>query len=202
MTRIRNIGKGICISIISTIFFLVLLELGFRIAGYVYFRSRMSPQESICVSEKEKGDHVILCVGDSFTFGRGAAREDTYPAQLQSIFRERDPDLRVRVINGASCEYNSSQVLSDLQEQIRRYKPDLIVLLVGSANRFNFVGLYKQDKKNSAYTKIKDFVYGLGIYRAFKIVTLDLRLKILKYRLTREEDKILTDWLTDQKNLL
>lgn len=196
-----SIGKGICISIVSAIVFLALFELGLRIAGHLYFSARMGPGESIGVFKKEKEDYVILCVGDSFTFGGELARQYTYPAQLQSLFRERDPGLRARVINGGVCEHNSSQVLSGIPLQIRRYKPEVIVLLVGSANRFNFVGLHKQDK-NSAYAKTKDFIYNLRIYRVFKITALNLRLKILKFKLARQKGKILTDDTLKQKSLV
>ena len=74
----------------------------------------------------------VLCMGDSFTFGLGAATPaGAYPAQLESRLRDAPPDGRWRVANGGVPSRNSREVLLDLPRAYRRARPRYVAILVG-----------------------------------------------------------------------
>lgn len=84
------------------------------------------------------GGHKILCLGDSFTYGLGAAPEESYPYQLQRLLSGRG--YAVTVVNGGVVTQNSSQLVAGLQHNIDKERPDAIVLLTGKANGWNLWG--------------------------------------------------------------
>lgn len=153
--------------------------------GYIYFSSRDSSNGIFSRFKKEVGTYDVLCLGDSFTFGESVEVEDTYPARLQKILNDNYPEQSFRVINAGVCERNSSQVLQNLPKKIRYYQPDLIILLVGASNRFNFIGF---DKEKTIYSKLKDAVYGLRVYKMLKIIALNLKFRILIWNLKQNDD--------------
>lgn len=181
-----KIIKKPCSIVISIIIFLVVSEMILRTAGFFYFFSRRDRQ----IMERLRdgtAKHVILCLGDSFTFGGGLDPKYSYPRQLQDLFDASKARAKALVINGGLCEYNSSQVLENLPGNIRRYKPNIIVLLVGASNRFNFIGFLKD---NSISSKLKQFVYRLRIYKIYKITMLNIRIKLFEIKAGKKIDKL------------
>ena len=54
--------------------------------------------------------------------------------------------FRARVVNRGHCEYNSSQVLAELPENLKTFKPEIVILLVGSSDKWNIIGAKPGDK--------------------------------------------------------
>lgn len=131
----------------------------------------------------------IVCVGDSYTFGGAGEYEETYPYQLEEIFKRRNNEENVSVINCGVCEYNSRQVLKRLPFFIASYSPRVIVLLVGNANRFNFA-LY--DMNGNSFM---GWFRTLRIYKMFKIVRLNMMNKLFGWR-----QKYTNDYYHDEKS--
>ena len=181
----KSIRNKICIAIFSFIFFLILLEMILRIMGYIYLSTRATSDGIFSRFKKEKGSHVILCLGDSFTFGGDLNAKDAYPGQLQRILNANYPDKSIKVINAGYCEINSAQLLQRLPKNIRYYNPDAVILLVGSSNRFNFIGF---NKEKTIYSKLKNTIYNLRVYKMLKIVILNSKLRILFWDLKRHAD--------------
>jgi lysophospholipase L1-like esterase len=78
------------------------------------------------------GQRTILCTGDSFTYGLGAsAPENSYPARLQAILRERTGDAGWRVVNCGWPGQDSRDVVQRLAEQLTTYQPALVYVIVG-----------------------------------------------------------------------
>jgi len=75
-------------------------------------------------SKLQNGD-TVLALGDSLTYGYGAATEQSYPARLQSML----PDLHIlnRGINGET----SQEGLFRLEKMLRTYRPKLTILCYG-----------------------------------------------------------------------
>lgn len=65
---------------------------------------------------------LILCFGDSNTFGMHAKWEDTYPAIL-----EKELDEKVQVMNFGVCGYNTVQMYKLAIEMTTLLLPDLII---------------------------------------------------------------------------
>ncbi len=87
-------------------FGLVSFEVVLQVAAYLIFRQELSEDVG------DAGDRVILCVGDSFTYGLGASSESelSYPAQLQRLLAER-PGPTWQVHNGGWSGRDSAAVL-------------------------------------------------------------------------------------------
>jgi len=88
---------------------------------------------SLSVGERlvrtDQGDRqdVILCLGDSNTYGVCCREEEAYPWQLQVVLDSRAPD-RYRVLNLGLPGMNSSQVRSRLPKFIARFHPSVVIV--------------------------------------------------------------------------
>ncbi|MDD4909336.1 MAG: GDSL-type esterase/lipase family protein [Candidatus Omnitrophica bacterium] len=119
---------------LSTIF---LLEAGLRSGGYLVLKFNPPSQSGRL---KQGGETVILCLGDSFTFGVGAAYQDSYPRQLEGMLKERFPRKSIKVYNLGIPGSNSSQLESGLQRDIDKYHPDLVIVMSGRNDIWNMAG--------------------------------------------------------------
>jgi len=81
---------------------------------------------------------VILCVGDSHTYG-SPAPEEGYPVQLQATLDERFPEHHFRVLNLGLPGANSAFVANLLERQIVQLHPHLVIVWVGVNNLWNLL---------------------------------------------------------------
>ncbi|MHC5043469.1 MAG: SGNH/GDSL hydrolase family protein [Planctomycetota bacterium] len=82
--------------------------------------------------QKASGEFLVLCLGDSVTFGLGLADVDTWPAWLAKALRAA-PELAgrpVRVINGAVPGWSSVQGMR-LLARMKDLQPDVVVFWFG-----------------------------------------------------------------------
>lgn len=156
----------------SFILFLVLLEISMRIIGHVYLS-----REIIRYGDRKSSDYVILCIGDSFTWGGRVTRYEAYPAYLSQIITSRNPDKKFLVINKGKCEYNSSQVLRSLPGWLKAYRPHMVILLVGSSNRFNPWG-YNSYESPGLRSTLQDGFDGLRVVKMIKLLVANFKAKV------------------------
>ncbi len=78
------------------------------------------------LSLRQKDAYRIMCVGESTT-GLGGAY--SYPSQLERILNGRNFAIKFSVINAASS--NTSTILYELEENLNRYKPDMVITMMG-----------------------------------------------------------------------
>jgi hypothetical protein len=78
----------------------------------------------------------ILCVGDSHTYGAGVPWDESYPAQLQRLLDQRAPGV-YSVVNLGIPGMSTTQVRHRLPDEIRRYRPDMILVWCGINNQWN-----------------------------------------------------------------
>ena len=129
-----RLGMKFIIGAGSLIFFLALLEITIRL--FVFLAFNFLWFHDIHVDTKLNGNR-ILCVGDSYTFGGDLlhSRRKTYPDILQrKLDAARNGNFSV--INKGVCESSTGELYRNLPGWLDKYKPDVVVMLVGSSNRF------------------------------------------------------------------
>lgn len=102
-----------------------LLEIGLRIGGFVLTRIQ---EKANLDSLKERGEFVIMCLGESTTALGG---NFSYPRQLQRILNEADIGLRFTVINKGIAGTNTTMISNLLEQNLNRYQPDLVLAMIG-----------------------------------------------------------------------
>jgi lysophospholipase L1-like esterase len=178
-TRERQVSvrAKVLITVGSLFFFLALTEIGLRMAGRHYLSQTVTAPSQVDGSETNTR---ILCVGDSFTFGGRVGRSETYPAQLGDLIRQRVPGRKFQVFNQGVCEYNSWQLLQFLPEWLATYRPAAVVVLVGSANRFNPWG-YDWARDTGLLSAIERAVTDLRVVKMVRLIVLNLRGRALSW---------------------
>jgi len=78
------------------------------------------------IPAKADGAKRILILGDSMTFGHGVSEDDSYPARLEAMLRERN--LRVDVVNAGVKGYGNDQAVKLFADRLRGLDPDLVIL--------------------------------------------------------------------------
>ncbi len=84
------------------------------------------------VMDSVAGEHRILCLGDSFTYGLGG---QSYPDQLAG--RLSAAGVRARVINRGVFGINSAQLADGVEDELARHHPHTVIVLVGADNFWN-----------------------------------------------------------------
>lgn len=158
--------KKLSLFISGLVITLILLEISLRLAGFIYKSYRTNER---IIAKEDKNIIKILCLGDSITFGLGAERGYDYPAQLERILNGSHPQKNYIVYNQGCPGFNSSQVLRHLEDNIQKYKPGIITLLVGTNNRFNLA--------DSNY-----YLFESGINGRIKIFSLKLDALLMRMR--------------------
>ena len=70
---------------------------------------------------------TVLALGDSHTFGVGVQQDETYPARLEALLREKT-GRTVDVVNAGVSAYGWLEELDALDEYLESYAVDLILL--------------------------------------------------------------------------
>ncbi len=112
-----------------------LLEGGLRLTGWIAKRHWEKNRRQT----RQGGGRVILCVGDSLTYGLGALPENSYPRQLERLLRA-ETGRPYTVFNAGVCGDNTRLLLDRLPARLVETRPDVVLVLVGSANLWNFSG--------------------------------------------------------------
>lgn len=105
---------------------LVALEIVLQVVAYVIWSTRAAPAAPV-----SDGARVVLCVGDSFTYGlRATETNNAYPAVAQRALAEGS-GAPIRFVNLGWPGQDSAQVLARLPAQLARHRPELVYVLVG-----------------------------------------------------------------------
>jgi lysophospholipase L1-like esterase len=135
-----SLGKRLAAVLVGVVLALALAEAGLQVAALVV-RERARPVGP-APPETGRVGPVVLCVGDSFTYGSGSSSAATsYPSQMEAWLRANDPARAAwGVSNGGWPGRNSSEVLRKLPGFLREAHPDFVCVLAGLNNRWNMRG--------------------------------------------------------------
>ena len=152
-----SLGAKVLLSLVSLAVGLLLLEVGLRITGYTLAASRQDPYEANYADEElpfaglryslhgdQSRRRVVVAVGDSYTFGGNVAAQETYPQRLAELLAA--DGYGQGVVNLGRCEDNTWSTVRRLRAFLdtaehKGLAPELVILLVGSADRFAYRGL-------------------------------------------------------------
>lgn len=139
----------------------VIIEAGLRIFGYYYYSKQIVLDEGV-------GDSTItvLCIGDSYTYGIGAHSDKSYPSQLAGVIKNKE-NIPVRVVNAGICAGNTTQMLEEIHGLLQQYRPDVVVMLFGMANSWNYYG----------FTNADNFLYRIRAYKLVNRIIQNLKYK-------------------------
>jgi tetratricopeptide (TPR) repeat protein len=165
------------ISAFSLVLSLGALEIGLRLAGRAYLSRTITPVAQVDYSAETLR---VMCIGDSFTFGGLTGRYETYPHYLQEMMRQHHPQRRSQVFNQGVCEYNSWQLLQFLPQWLDMYEPQVVVLLVGSANLFNPWG-YDFGDGSGAGGAVSRFFHGLRVVKLARLIYINGSARVLAH---------------------
>jgi lysophospholipase L1-like esterase len=111
---------------------------------------------------------AILCVGDSFTEGVGAAPGYSYPHQLGR--RLAQGGTGPRVINAGHSGQNSAELLESLPELLHEHRPRWVAILVGTANTWDFYGFREGGRGRHLRGWLRDRVANTRLYRLGRLL--------------------------------
>jgi lysophospholipase L1-like esterase len=81
------------------------------------------------------GRRVVLCLGDSVSFGWEVAQPQAFPQVLQTRLNSAAKSGKLwSVINAAVPNYSSFQVVRQAETLIPRWKPEVVIVCVGGAD--------------------------------------------------------------------
>ncbi|MFH0801289.1 MAG: hypothetical protein V2A78_02745 [bacterium] len=136
MTENNRSGKkkfsftsGILWALSGLLMALLLLEAALRLGGMV---SRWVHEHKNSPSAIQKKDYRILCLGESMT---AAGYNESYPSQLEKLLSQRGGGTRFMVINKGEASINSNYILEHLEENLNKYRPDMVTAMMGINER-------------------------------------------------------------------
>ncbi|MBU0635323.1 MAG: tetratricopeptide repeat protein [Candidatus Omnitrophica bacterium] len=153
---------------ISLVFFgiflcLVLLEIGLRIGGIVL----LSMQERRNMAGFQAKDaYRIMCLGESTTYD---GSEYSYPSQLQEILNLKNLGIKFKVINKGVSGFDSAYILANLENNLDKYQPQMVVVMMGINDVKDTVPY-----EDSWETKSILFLKGFRIYKLARLIKLHI----------------------------
>ena len=81
--------------------------------------------------DRNQAEPLVVCLGDSCTFGFRVGQEQTYPSQLQAYLRAQGLPRAV-VLNCGVPGYSSFQGARVAQQVLSRVRPDFVVMAFGA----------------------------------------------------------------------
>jgi len=103
----------------------LILEGGMRLSAFVLLKIQ---ERQNAASLRLKDTYRILCLGESTTAIGG---RDSYPYQLEEILNEKSSSVKFSVINEGCASVNTSTILTHLEGNLDKYRPDMVVAMMG-----------------------------------------------------------------------
>lgn len=165
-----SVKKKILLITLGLFLSVLIGELFFRIGGLLANETKDN-------NHNNSEDNRILCLGDSTTYGIGASNvnEFSYPSQLQKLFDNKIPNNNYEVINLGKPGINSSQLLNRFEKNVAEYKPDIVIIMVGINDPWNFeesniLDFYNVTAAKQLYMRIELLLNQSKLFRFFKLV--------------------------------
>lgn len=140
-----------CVLLLS----LVTLELVMQIAGFAFSEYKNYKNNKILNKDAR---YTVVCIGESTTAGQ-------YPIQLQRMLDAKYPN-KFSVIDCGIPGISTENILAKLDSNIRKYKPDIVICMMSSADNNQSVNINKNE--DTLLKKIKLYKLINGYFLFFK----------------------------------
>lgn len=144
----------------AVLVFLLMLEVVFRIAGSVLL-SFQDGDNPVLLDKQD--EFRIMCLGESTTAFGG---RDSYPYQLQEILNGGNLGIKFKVINKGVAGVDTAFFLSKLDENLARYKPDMIITMLGTNQNDNSMKF-----EETMRFRIKLLVDEIRVYKMVRLIS-------------------------------
>jgi lysophospholipase L1-like esterase len=166
----------------------LVIEVGLRIAGK--FRSTSIEKQ---IHQIAPGTEIlILCTGDSHTFGVGAPEGFDYPSFLSTKLGEIFPNNSVHIVNLGKAGSNSSEAVERVLSFIEQSKmsPDLVIFQAGKNNDHNFrhASIFSDVAMNDNFMDWAKYL--LSNSRTFRLSQISL-MRLSDLAFTKDPDQVL-----------
>jgi hypothetical protein len=118
----KNLGEKTLAFLIGLLSLAVLAEAGLRLSGALRLAEQRRLGDAVL---QERNGYRILCLGESTTANQ-------YPALLQQRLDRAGGGSPFSVIDGGVGGVHSSFILSRLKDNLDHYRPDMVVVMMGS----------------------------------------------------------------------
>lgn len=171
--------KRVLLGLLYLLVSLVVLELTLQLAGYCYgayyvMKGDIKSDPNYC---------NIMLVGESTPnlMVEGIKRDDLFPALIEKNLSDK---YRIRVYNKAVSGQTSSAIVRKLKEQLLRYRPKLVISLMG-ANDYSYYLNGLNYRLIAGKYLVPEFITNLKTYRLVTVIEnlLDGHIKVINHSL-------------------
>lgn len=124
---------------LGTLLAILVLEVSVSLAykAFVWTQARNNSEQARVPGAEGRRTLTILAIGESTTALAGNDSNTllisgtSYPAQLERILNSSQERIRYRVMNQGILSGNSTRILDELEGNIQKFRPDIIVAMMG-----------------------------------------------------------------------
>jgi len=171
-SRVQNqllLRQKIALIIFGLVLTLIILEAGLRLGGFIF--SSLQDQRNL-ISIRQRGTYRIMCLGESTTVGQ-------YPVFLEQVLNQRNIGIRFSVVNKGVIGITTSGILTRLESNLSKYKPNMVVSMIGIND---MVGFNDREKhlpcESPSASKIILFIRSFRVYKLARLLSLHIRTKV------------------------
>ncbi|MCX5701580.1 MAG: tetratricopeptide repeat protein [Candidatus Omnitrophica bacterium] len=140
---------------------LIILEIGLRLGGFIILSLQERRNQ---LSIRQRGECRILCLGESTT-------QNQYPAFLEEILNRENIGIKFSVIDKGIIGTNTGFILSQLEANLDKCQPDLVVTMIGINDSGDYTP-YEVDSTSKIRLLFKSFrTYKLARLLLVHIIT-------------------------------
>lgn len=152
-----HFSQKISLIIFGVVLTIIILEIGLRLAGFII----LSIQENRnMISIRQRGEYRIMCIGESTTGSQ-------YPPFLEDILNQSNLGIKFSVIDKGTVSINTTAIMSRLEENLDKYKPQMVIAMMGINDGELFV--FHNDPGASDFML---FLKSLRVYKLARLVFL------------------------------
>jgi len=156
--------------LLGTIFALVILEIALMIVGEIHEH----PADSPGGITDAKTAHTIVFLGDSFTEGVGAPENGATADHFRRLLRNAFGETAISVVNRGRSGQNTTTQIRSLPETLDGIHPDVVVLLLGACNYWDYYGYYSYVQKGERLSTLLDMLQRVRVFRLAKLFYLGI----------------------------